>query len=69
MSTECVLCHKMKHPADDRTWWSLRNYYGIDGRYCPGCYDKIAHDSYGRPVNLSAFRVASEELTRRKWMK
>mgnify|MGYP000417390400 CR=1 FL=1 len=29
--------------------WSLRNYYGITGRFCQECYDKVNHDSYGNP--------------------
>lgn len=32
-------------------FWFLSNYYGISGRFCSKCYDKIAHDSYGNPIN------------------
>lgn len=30
-------------------WWGLNKYFGFSGRFCADCYDKISHDSYGRP--------------------
>lgn len=29
--------------------WSLNKYYGITGQFCSPCYDKVSHDSYGKP--------------------
>ncbi len=29
--------------------WSLRNYYGISGQFCRDCYDKVSHNSFGKP--------------------
>ncbi len=31
--------------------WFLSGYHGITGYYCANCYSKVAHDSYGNPVN------------------
>ena len=47
-------CHGCDLPRDARErdqgqWWNLSNYHGITGYFCPACYDKVAHDSYGRP--------------------
>lgn len=36
-------------------WWSLRNYFGINGYFCPHCMDKVQHDPYKRPVNPEAY--------------
>ena len=30
-------------------FWSLRGYYNISGYFCGPCYDKVSHDSYGKP--------------------
>lgn len=47
-------CHGCDLPRDAVTWdqgqwWNLSNYHGISGYFCPDCYDKVAHDSYGQP--------------------
>jgi hypothetical protein len=36
-------------------WWNLSGYHGFRGLYCGDCYDKIAHDSYGNPVNPAEY--------------
>jgi hypothetical protein len=73
-SMDCVLC-AITRPQNRHSlplyrhangqWWSLRNYYGISGEFCPGCFDKISHDSYGRPNHRAAFRESVEELVRK----
>jgi hypothetical protein len=39
--------------ADDKQskgqWWGLSNYHGLSGRFCSDCYEKVSHDSYGKP--------------------
>ena len=38
-------------------WWSINNYYGWSGYFCPGCYEKISHDSYGNPQNPTEYTL------------
>ena len=30
-------------------WWHLSSYFGNRGFFCPECYDKVSHGSYGNP--------------------
>ncbi len=30
-------------------WWNLNNYFGLSGRFCSDCYDKVSHNSYQEP--------------------
>lgn len=56
MHNEAVVCRgcgTTKTTARWGQWWHLQDYYGFRGSFCPKCYDKIAHDAYGRPVNPS----------------
>lgn len=47
----CTNCGKEKvvEKGQHDGWWNLSNYYGIRGHFCGKCYDKVSHDSYGRP--------------------
>ena len=36
-------------------WWSLSKYHGLSGRFCPKCYNKVSHDSYGMPEHPKAY--------------
>lgn len=45
------------------TWWFLQNYHGLSGQFCPDCYDKVSHDSYGRPENPKQFTMMLLKLT------
>lgn len=42
----CTCCNEEK--SDDQ-FWTLNRYYGISGRFCSECYDKVSHDAYGNP--------------------
>jgi hypothetical protein len=35
-------------------WWSLNNYYGFSGWFCPDCYDKVSHRN-GEPENPAEY--------------
>jgi hypothetical protein len=37
--------------------WHLRNYFHITGNFCRDCYEKVAHDSYGQPVNPGEYYI------------
>ena len=50
MSTPCTVCETTQEQRGGQ-WWNLGNYYGWSGRFCPDCYDKVSHDSYGNPQN------------------
>lgn len=41
---QCRNCGTQKAP-----FWYLRDYYNVSGTFCGPCYDKVSHDSYGRP--------------------
>jgi hypothetical protein len=45
------VCTNCGHTQEgtDLGFWSLNNYYGIRGRFCGPCYNKVSHDSYGNP--------------------
>ena len=45
---KCQACNTTKENRQGQ-WWHLRGYFGFSGSFCPDCYDKISHDSYGRP--------------------
>lgn len=56
MKKECINCGKIKKTDywtidADGTWWHLTGYYSIFGLFCPKCFRKVAHDSYGNPEN------------------
>jgi hypothetical protein len=52
---DCNGCGASGGQAPIGTWWSLRDYYGITGRFCPACYDKVAHDGFGKPRNSEEY--------------
>ncbi len=41
---KCLACDSTKGQ-----FWYLKNYFGISGSLCSPCYDKVSHDSYGKP--------------------
>ncbi len=64
----CTLCKKEDPYGDDANpyrgpaWWTLNNYHGISGYFCPECYDKVDWWN-GEPRNPEAYRVAFVQLT------
>lgn len=54
--TNCGVEYPATTPAVQRpTWWYLNGYNGLNGFFCPECYDKVSHDTYGAPRNPEAF--------------
>ena len=55
---KCIACER---PFDGgtfvgkRTWWHCNNYFKFSGFFCPQCYDKISHDSYGKPEDPEGY--------------
>ena len=45
---KCRACNTTKEVRQGQ-WWSLNNYFGFTGNFCPDCYDKISHNSYRQP--------------------
>ena len=46
----CKACGKTKPDGYfPEQWWSLKDYYKLYGLFCPDCYEKVSHDSYGKP--------------------
>ena len=54
--SRCTGCGIMPQPSAEQ-WWHLNDYYGFTGFYCPDCYDKISHDSYGNPQDPEGFTL------------
>jgi hypothetical protein len=49
---QCRGCGEIKAAAArPGQWWHVNDYHGFTGSFCPGCYDKISHDSQGQPRN------------------
>lgn len=49
LKVKCANCNNHEQA------WFLSNYYGISGGFCRACYDKVSHDSYGRPENPAEY--------------
>jgi hypothetical protein len=56
MRTPCTGCDTDKETRSGQ-WWFLRDYFGVSGQFCPDCYDKISHDSYGRPEHPEEYTL------------
>jgi len=46
---ECECCGKQGEGY--KQFWSMYDYYGINGWICVKCYDKVEHDKDGNPKN------------------
>jgi hypothetical protein len=47
MSVQCDNCKTIY--KTNKGFWGLRNYHLVSGYFCSKCYDKVSHNSYGRP--------------------
>ncbi len=45
----CKSCGKGKPAGFTEQWWALNQYYKLNGLFCPDCYEKVSHNSYGEP--------------------
>ena len=50
----CTVCSKKRNGVLPQ-WWSLVEYYGMKGIYCPVCFEKVRHKD-GKPVHPIAYR-------------
>lgn len=50
----CSCCDNVKVEGQ---WWSLREYFGITGYFCPNCMDKVQHDPRKNPINPDQYRA------------
>ena len=50
----CTVCSK-KHDVLLPQWWNLTDYHGVNGIYCPACFEKVLHKD-GKPVHPIAYR-------------
>jgi hypothetical protein len=64
VTVTCPGCGLRDHYTS-RQWWGLNNYYGISGRFCGDCYDKVSHDSYGQPNQPEEFLMMLLKLSGR----
>jgi len=58
---KCTYCEKEKN-AYKHQWWHLCKYYGLNGLFCNTCYNKVAHDSEGKPRHPVSYRNALKKL-------
>lgn len=56
----CSCCGKLKNKGQ---WWFLSNYFGVNGRFCSTCFEKVSHDSYGKPNHPIAHKKILEKLS------
>lgn len=69
-----VAVNKLNRPCDGCStndhetgqWWLLTGYYHISGYFCPECYNKVAHDSYGYPKDPVAYTYMIMKLAHNK---
>ena len=52
---ECTNCHAREKDRGGQ-WWFLNDYFGIWGRFCPDCFDKVSHDSYRKPKHPAEYQ-------------
>lgn len=57
-----MTCSYCKTESAKGQWWHCRGYFGITGTFCPQCYTKISHDSYGKPWKPSEYEKVKEAL-------
>jgi hypothetical protein len=38
-------------------WWSLRDYYGVSGYFCPDCMEMVSHTSYEMPIHPAQYQA------------
>ena len=60
MNEICTVCRKKREGVLPQ-WWSLVNYYGVNGIYCPVCFEKVRHKD-GKPVHPIAYRNALRKM-------
>ena len=58
----CVCCGGEDFDRDQQ-WWSLRGYFGLSGRFCSQCYEKVSHNSYGEPNHPSDYLLIRMKLS------
>ena len=54
MNESCVVCQRVRDGVLPQ-WWSLTNYHGANGIYCPACFEKVRHKD-GKPMHPIAFQ-------------
>lgn len=59
-------CNPCKTTNQKGQWWSLRNYYGLNGWFCERCFALVEHrssweDPIGHPVNPKGYASVLEK--------
>lgn len=54
MRIQCTCCGKEKQSGQ---FWSLNNYFGLSGRFCSECYEKVSHDAYKQPKHPEQYTM------------
>ena len=55
----CALCGGIKVEGQ---WWQLNNYHEVSGYFCPGCFEKVSHDPYGKPHHPAEYKAVKVAL-------
>tara|TARA_R110002126_G_scaffold272252_1_gene416385 strand:- start:39 stop:347 length:309 start_codon:yes stop_codon:yes gene_type:complete len=53
MNEICTVCQRVRDGVLPQ-WWSLTQYHGVNGIYCPACFEKVRHKD-GKPVHPIAY--------------
>ncbi len=59
---QCICCKK-EQATPKKQWWHLIKYHGLSGTFCNLCFEKVAHDCYGKPRHPVAYRIAIKKLS------
>ena len=60
MNEICTVCQRVRDGVLPQ-WWSLTKYHGVNGIYCPACFEKVRHKD-AQPVHPVAFRNALRKM-------
>ena len=50
----CTSCNEVFSGVGGQ-WWHCTNYHKFTGFFCPDCWSKIRHDSFGNPADSEGY--------------
>lgn len=63
MSPNPCVCCGGEDFGRDHQWWRLCGYFGLSGRFCSQCYEKVSHNSYGEPNHPADYLLIRMKLS------
>jgi hypothetical protein len=50
----CTHCREIEVAGQ---WWTLRDYFGVNGYLCPDCMRMVSHTCYAMPVHPEQYQA------------